>query len=63
VHEALDQRVIGGGAEVEDEQVFLGRGGRGLAGRVADQFEVPGSPWPSSHQQGVPAFGVRAGPV
>lgn len=62
VRHALDRRLIGGGAEVEDEQVFLGRGGWGLVGRVAGQFEVSGSPWAIQPQQGVPVFGARAWP-
>jgi hypothetical protein len=39
-----------------------GAGGVSPAGSPASS-RCPGGPWPSSHQQGVPAFGVRAGPV
>ena len=36
-HQAGDERVTGGLAEVKDQQVFFGGRGRGLAIRVAEQ--------------------------
>src|SRR5689334_4861668 len=51
VDQAADQILINLAAEVEDEQVFLGRRGWRRVLGIADELEMPGGAGPADHQQ------------
>lgn len=61
-NQAADDACIDVSIEVEHEQVFLGWRGWCFAVRVTDELQMPGSTWPSGHQQRMSAFRGRARP-